>query len=372
MTDQAKRAEALGRFMGAQADYLRSAGWVPLAPAVVGGPIWWKHPEQKLKMSQANACSKQESVDNDLIYNYNMWNKQTMDKTQAKQLYLDKKGTATQKELAELEHQVWVLHNLSNAGSRPGSKKEWLFSEFGGTRYDYESRAVLLAAGNNVNKLWEKVNTGMPIGTAVRLFRSAKKTASTDKVSLDKAVDKVIQDYDSLGHSAVSADGKAVLKKRAPYAKIAKTNAIDYSDIKQVRQHMHAVIESYVQSLPEGLDPFLLKETVAEFTLWVDEGIDTFKYKLNKLKREDRESALLTIGKTKFNQAVEVIGLKPSDFQFGKPINIKAAKKVYLGRARLLHPDVTGGSENKDKEYIAVTDAFKILEQYAEKFGAKK
>lgn len=279
-------------------------------------------------------------------------------------LYNERKGSASQKELADLEHRLWVLHNLSVAGPR-GTKRDWLFAQLGGTRYDYEIRATLLAAGKNVDKLWDKINDGMPGGTAVRLFRKAKKISASEKIPLDKAVDKVVDEYNSLSETSVSVDGR-VLKKAAPYAKQAVTNELP-EDIRQVKKYIAAIISNYISK--QNLDSFSLNEAGKELTVWIDEGLELFNKKINKLRSEDKDSKLLKIGKTRFIQAIEIIGLKPSDYLFGKPINLKAAKKSYFARVKLLHPDRTGGSKEKEVEYMAVTEAFHVLEQYAEQIG---
>lgn len=279
-------------------------------------------------------------------------------------LYYERKNSAPQKELAALEHRLWTLHSLSFAGPK-GTKRDWLFEQLGGTKYDYEIRATLFAAGKNAEKLWLKINDGMPGGTAVRLFRKAKKVSASEKIPLDKAVDKVIDDYDSLSEMSVSIDGR-VLKKAAPYARQAASNDLP-EDIKQVKKYIAAIINNYISK--QNLDPFMLNNAGNELISWVDEGLNIFNKKINKLRSDEKDSKLLKIGKTRFVQAVEILGLKPSEYLFGKSINMKAAKRSYFSRVRLLHPDITGGSKEKDTEYMAVIEAYNVLEQYANQIG---
>jgi hypothetical protein len=42
---KSRRLHVHGQFMAARAEYLRASGWVPVAPIVPGGPIWWRDPK---------------------------------------------------------------------------------------------------------------------------------------------------------------------------------------------------------------------------------------------------------------------------------------------------------------------------------------
>lgn len=278
-------------------------------------------------------------------------------------LYKERKGSASQKELADLEHRLWVIHSLSVAGPK-GMKRDWLFDQLGGTKYDYEIRATLLAAGKSVDKLWDRINEGMPGGTAARLLRKAKKVSATEKIPLENAVSKVIDEYDSLSKS-VSVDGR-VLKRAAQYENQISNNELP-NDIRQVKKYISIVVNNYISK--QNLDSFGLNDAGKELVTWIDEGLEIFNKKINRLRSDDKDSKLLKIGKTRFNQAIEIIGLKPADCFFGKPVNLKLVKKLYFSRARLLHPDITGGSKEKDAEYMAVTEAFNVLQQYADQIG---
>lgn len=284
--------------------------------------------------------------------------------------YRQKKALLSQKELAEYEHQLWSLYVLNiPKGSRP-QRRDWLKEEFGGTNYDYEIRATLLAAGVNADVLWGRIRQGMPLRTALRLFREAKKLSVSSNVTLFDALNKQLQDYDSLSAVSVTLDGR-VIKRKEIGAKPSSKPVEFPSNIKLLKQNVRALIDKYLESFAD-LDSFRLKEIRKEAIEWIEDGLDTFNRKLYKLKSDDKEEQLIKIGKTRFTQAVEILGLSPSQYIFGKPIPLKNAKRSFFKRIGPLHPDKNEGSREKEQEYQAVIDAYRLLEQYAEQFGIVK
>jgi hypothetical protein len=151
-----------------------------------------------------------------------------------------------------------------------------------------------------------------------------------------------------------------------------------------IRPMVNEAIDRLIASrrAEHGIDEYLAGQCKRRFLEWLNSGISDLFYDLKKLKREAHADKLDQIGRTRFTEACEVLGVTLAFHQilkarvaFGKPIGPAEAKKLrtlvrtrHHERSYDLHPDRFAGnreqSERERAEYDAVQEARAVLENY--------
>ncbi len=278
----------------------------------------------------------------------------------------------TQRQLAALEHRVWTLFCIAIPGNK-GDRRDWLHNTFGGQIYEYEARGVLWNGLPGSEPFWERIEKGMTIGTAMRLYRASKKEAAIKNVTVPEAANKILAEYDEKGHLTVTADGKQI-RKVAPYKKHYEEKLISSvdmtpTDTKEFKKFLDVILGKYASAQAPSGDPFLVKDATEELIHWVHDGVDAFNRRISKIKSDEKEEQAAKIGRSRFFDAIDILALKRTDFTFGRPIPLRIAKRAHIQRARQLHPDANKGSDATVREYHAVNEAYKLLEEHANQFG---
>jgi hypothetical protein len=262
--------------------------------------------------------------------------------------YKNTKSQLNQYKLAQLERQIWAGHETKNYEQR-----KWFADNFGGVQNEYEMRASLFSYGETGSPLWERMERGLSLYTAIKLMREAKKRAISQQIFLSKeVVQGVIADYDS-----------KVLPKKLP-----KRLPIDSStaSARQLKSEVQNIVDKYISSF-SNIDQYEAKQYYNELIELIDDAVSTIN---KKIWRRDNVSKInnlhIKIGRTNFIHALDVLGLKTTQFIFGKQIDLKKVKKAKVERLRYLHPDSNNGSRETETEFNNVNNAYSILEQYSE------
>ena len=288
--------------------------------------------------------------------------------------YSAKIGTLSEREAAKMESRIWALYSMTVP--KTGMRREWFKKKFGGAGDVYEVRAAMDACGDSVDYLWSQLEDGMTLYTAKRILTETRAKAALENLKLSDAIKIVVDEYNSLGQVAILPNGKKVMRYAIGKSPKRVKKIIEGS--KDNRQGLSLVVNAVITDqiskicAEENVDIYAAKQAKEELEEWIDEGLKTFKNRIAKMKGDAKETALYSkIGKTRFTESLEVLGLKSAEFIFGKPIKpkFKTVKKAYFTRVRPLHPDKNAGSTEKIKEYHEVNKAFKLIQEYAEQVG---
>lgn len=270
----------------------------------------------------------------------------------------------TQKQKAELERRIWSLRP-----DKGGMARQWFSKRFGGPENYYEKRLRLAGAPQKLTEpLWNLIDKeGWSLALAVETLNTAEKRALTNGTIAVDELTKCIDEYNK-NTTVKVVDGKVIRRRKVgPKTKSRKARSAPSvpSEVQEFKNKLRTFIFDYTDKALEETDSYEMKLIKRELFDWIEDGIDTFQRKLYRLKTNSKEERLYSrIGKTRFTQAIDVLGLKPTEFVFGKSIDLKKAKKAFLERARTLHPDSNQGSHAKQEEFQAVNDAYNLLKEY--------
>lgn len=307
------------------------------------------------------------------------------------ELYRVNLETMTEWDKAVLESQIWDLRATKEGPgvSRLGERREWFQNKFGGTYAQYERRAALYHARDWTQPLWEKIKGGSSLNDVYNYYKRAKELgklngkpgpsafrASLELVLVDKnaglpppvVVVKPVPEQRAVPSPKEKEEEPAPEPKEA-----AHRRPVDYQDVtglpqisnsKEYLRRMKELTDDFVRSSLGDIDPYQADILTAEFMGWIREAYDDLRRKVSKYRQEaNSESTKKRVSKEAFKRACEVLSFRGT---FGKPIDLRAAKKRMFVRARDLHPDSNEGSTEKVAEYDAVQKAYRVLEQYTE------
>lgn len=285
--------------------------------------------------------------------------------------YKDKKAGLTAKEKAQFESDIWHVHSeIHGTGvSKIMERRDWFPHKFGGKPSEYADRCNLLGGGIAVDVLWGKLQNGMSIRSALHVFRRAKNRRGMGEGELDVLIEEELKSY----------EGKKYIKPEVPFAKRAKA-ATPLVSPQDYFQRIKALSEEFADMKLIDVDPYLADQAKQELLDWIKEGYESLLYTAGKLRKEGKNERLGKIGKTRFVQACEVLGITTGlsklkkikgelvtvshPIKFGELIDLQMAKRNKFKRARELHPDSNAGSHASQEEYQAVIEAYEVLEDY--------
>ena len=283
--------------------------------------------------------------------------------------YKQTKTTLTEKQKSELEREIWFQYSLGKGRgfTKDIGQREWFRNKFGGTAKEYQDRASLINAGSWVEPLWQKLDSGLAISTAINLMRKARNFAAASGFSYENGLKKALEEYESLRLICHNSSGKE-FRKSAPFSKSkSKTGPVDNSG--EFFRQVKILTEELLNVKLMGVDSYLAEQTKTEFLDWIKEGYENLKKSIYKQRNDMKKENMAKIGRTRFAQACEVLGIQSA---FGKPINLHKVKKAKFFRVKPLHPDKNSGSHAHQEEYQAVIEAYNLLEEYARQIGTEK
>lgn len=274
------------------------------------------------------------------------------------------------KQTAEAEKHLvdaWMNVNLQNPSA--DARNEWIRNTLGVKTQDYEMRSMLLRAGQWVDHLWKMHDHGTPIRTIVRLFREARDEASTKQVSHHQALEKVINQYENTGFLAHTKDGK-IYRRPGPSMKTEIGTPFSQSDNQKTRSsnfisQVSTLATEYVRTsiLPSGLDEVEIQKPIDEFVSFVNEACEDLRKRVTSIRSHGlKDAKKQKISRDGLRRACEVLGISAV---YGRPVNLRSAKKIMFKRAAELHPDKCA-STTSTREYQAVIEAYHDLETYME------
>lgn len=294
--------------------------------------------------------------------------------------YREQRGSMGEKQKAEAERRLWEAHCVSSGAGNHGYRRDWFAKVLDGSAGAYEHRQMMLNAGPWVDPLWDMLDKGAAHYVVVRLFRQAREVAAKEQIAHERAVRRVIDEYNAAGVVAHSQDGK-VFRRMTPTEKARSIPPpsdhepdSDFGSLgtqnarsKKFLIQLSVLTDSYLKSCVEGPDDdtqLALRMASEEFVSFVREAAEDFKRRVNAVRSMVRkESRRQKVSREQFRQACEVLNLP---YAYGQKIDLRFCKKTMLKRAAPLHPDRNNGSHSARAEYQAVVESYQVLEQYAE------
>jgi hypothetical protein len=285
---------------------------------------------------------------------------------QLMQQYSQTKLTLSEKQKAELEREIWFQYSTAKGRgfSKETPRRSWFQSHFGGTKKEYQDRSVLMNAGPWVEPIWQRIESGLPVSTALNLIKISKNKAASSGSSNEDALKKALEEYDSIKYTCRNAAGKE-FKRNAPYKENCdKPGSI--GDSSEFFRQIRTLTEEFLNVRLVGIDPYLAEQAKTEFVEWIKQGYEDLRKRIMRHRRDAKQEVMAKIGRTRFVQSCEVLGIRAT---FGKPIDLNKAKKAKFNRVKNLHPDKNDGSHALQEEYQAVIKAYNLLEDYARQTG---
>jgi len=228
-----------------------------------------------------------------------------------------------------------------------------------------------MSAGSCINELWLRLDKDISIYTAISIYRAAKKRLKSKGAEpSEKDISEALKEYDSRPFERDLGNGK-ISRSSSQYSKRDVPVKENIEDSKRFFQQIRNLTESFIIKKLVEVDPSIRKEITDEFEISIRDTFDQLTKRINKNRRDvnkEKKDEIDRIGKTRFTNACEALSMSGV---FGKPIDLKVAKKHKLYRLRDLHPDLHGGnmSEVQKNEYTAVIEAYDLLERYNEQFN---
>jgi len=275
--------------------------------------------------------------------------------TQLDELIASYASVMSEKERASLEAQIWSL--IPKPERPPGGLGDYMHARFGAQTTYALCRQQLLRAGPCVEELWIRVAAGMPLNTAISVFRSVK--GSEDVAD---AISKALRTYDTTGYEARSADGK-VTRRRKPSRLRKPGDLAPASEVAHDRtfwKSLRSMMSEYVNSRLAGCDPMDVDKLLRRFEVDLNLLITDFQDKISDVPKRGIE--ILSVSRQALIAACRTLGMDPP--RPNKPVDMKLASLQKKRYARVYHPDVHGGSEATRGQFESVMQAYKVLEQY--------
>lgn len=281
---------------------------------------------------------------------------------------------ASSLELARLEHQIWELMKAKHGKKvtkQVGERRDWMQKQFGGNTTTYDHRANIYNAGKWAHVLFEKIDSKeLPLAHA-SLIAAHVKAGVKMYIGIKPKVfmEQILTEYRGTPNSITTIKWKPGSRKNQVNAEsIPPASVVAHS--RQLKIEVNRLAEAYMartmESVEKDLDPYLRDKILENFKLSIDQTVDEFRREIETYKRDIKRRAQ-PVGKRRFDLACEVLSFNGT---YGKPIDIKEVARKMRIRARDLHPDVNPSPEAK-KEYLAVTDAFSVLQEYARSTNGK-
>jgi hypothetical protein len=140
---------------------------------------------------------------------------------------------------------------------------------------------------------------------------------------------------------------------------------------KQFSEQLRILTSQYVRDACVGLEDYDASKLIGDFTGFVREAADDLRRRLTAARKRIRakqDQPLVHVTRASFDHACELLVVRGT---YGKPVDLRDAKRRQLRRAADAHPDRWGGTPHSVEEFQAIIGAYSVLEQYMEELTAR-
>jgi len=270
---------------------------------------------------------------------------------------------ATYRERAHIEAELWLRapRAARDRISKSYRSQHWVQEQLGAaSSHDVNMRMRLLAHGDALDALWERVEHDMPLGSAYAIVRAAQKDRRVREPLAD-AVARALQEYDSRGAVRSGQDGKVY--------RVHKGSSLKDREQRRGRDtfwdKMRDLIAAYLTERLDGLDEVVVARERDRFERELKVLFDATSARLHRLKYDAKTGLSPLVAKRELREACDVLKIDPP-----KSVTdafMKQAKTRFRSLAKEYHPDHRG--EATRLQYDAVLEAWHAIERYHEHFG---
>ncbi len=280
------------------------------------------------------------------------------------QLLQEYASVTSEKERARIEAEIW--------DAIPQSRRESNGIYQLGKLVDQPGRSVRLRhtlwlAGHEIGRLWDLVESGLSLSTAVKVLDDAKKLYIDNHISIDQAISNVVAKLESDKVMVVMND-KICYKKDQNGVKKAKkpqptTQSLEESKYRAFWQELRILIGQHVDQRLNGSDPETADRIKKNFEIDMRIVLSDVQQKINRAVKHKVDLAeLKKIGRSEIVQACFVLGIDPPRQLHQVDIDVARRKRGLL--AREYHPDKHEGSEAMRDKYHEIMESFDVLQRY--------
>lgn len=260
-------------------------------------------------------------------------------------------------------------------------------------RYRHE----LYLAGSAATPLWECIEKGMPLRSAIRILRTARRRAEIRKSPLNDAVVSEIRFYESFpGRTFVTRDGRVVKRKsqgqdpdqdqpesepptpepkdrpvkpRPPRSRPSRTSPPEVGQTEpQVRGNPWSRIREAVNavsvSMVKDLDPDVAARLLTEVDVEMRRVVTWLKSRVYLSSKSASEKQLISRPRKEIVTWCHTLNIDPP--RVGKPVDHDVLRRQFRILSLAYHPDRNPGRPEMEEKQRAVNSAYDGLIAYNE------
>lgn len=283
-------------------------------------------------------------------------------------LFEEKKlATLSQRDRAAAEAFIW---QATPKNQRPDRRRsagigEYFVANGAESLYEVKQRYQLYRALGTESLLWDEIDRGMLLGTAVRLLKEAERIQKQTGGSLEHAITAALDSYHGPNMEMRRAPSGQRYKVRSPKVRPPSSpfarGRPQMNLFTEVREAVEAYLADALASLPDRESRDVRVEVLTEFDLAVlaaGRAVARAQHLVEEPRREEVRDACLRLGiATPYN---------------GRAPDMHAAKKAYRALVLQLHPDRRGGADDMRDALEACITAYRTIEDYALYLNSKK
>jgi hypothetical protein len=281
--------------------------------------------------------------------------------------------TLTQRELALLEQDIrnlWPDKDTLTGPTRSKQREHWLRDQLGGgSLYERRHRlALLISEGAEV--LWERLDNGMPLGTASRLLMQVRSElgprSRKNPRLMRQALAEALAKHDRLPPPNRD-DGQS---EGVGAARPTKKSTVSWSSDREfwafLRRNLLDFADQSLMDVP-GLERDLL---ASDFERDLDALFDHHRQRWSRARAGASHD--VKVSKRKLENSLRLLHMDLP--RRGEDIDafLNKARKQQRTLARLYHPDSNRGDDSLRRQYEAVISAYGIVERWVALYKAEK
>jgi hypothetical protein len=212
--------------------------------------------------------------------------------------------------------------------------------------------------------LWNQVDVGLAMASAVNMLRDARALSSKKKITLEEAAVQTIAFYEK-GNKKHTPDGKFFYVKATMVSAIvdgknkareARSDDSERTLWNNIRHNIGALV---MEKIGEDIEP----ATLEEINTWFEGELSNLMNAFTKKLRARKTTVAVEYNRVQYVSACRTLHIDPSDV--GKPIDVGPAKSAKKKLLRAYHPDANGGDTSLQHLCDQIVKAYDVVESYA-------
>jgi hypothetical protein len=260
----------------------------------------------------------------------------------------------SQRELASLEDEIRRLAPIADRGR---GLDNWMAQELGGSGYIYRQRWMLHRV-DGVEELWERIENGLPIGTAVRMLRGARASLGT-RARVPSVLRRAIAD-ELAKHDKVATASTVVGKARAREAEApaGRTWSNDREFWTFLRRNVLDYADKNLMDVPEMDRDQLCTDLERDLEALVKHH----QQRWYSARRTGEKH--VKVSKRKLSDALHALHMDLPRRGDDLKAFLRKAHNQMRQLARVYHPDSNRGDESLRPHYDAVITAYGTVQRW--------